>query len=254
MNLLVHVTYNYLVRNIEKLIQKSVNLEIYFSAKNIDSLDIDTLKKLVLELGNGVILNLHAPFFDLNLGSVEPFVRKATLTRFKTLIPVIEAINPKNVVIHTGFDHFRYKNHVDEWIRNAVRTLSIIRGMIPGDITISVENVFDEDPYILENLLSHFDFNVGHCFDIGHFNVFSKTSLNEWLSRLGDRIIELHVHNNDGLEDRHWEVARGTAPVVELLSWAVSKKVPYITLEPHTEKEAERSIEYVKKFVCTEGL
>ncbi|NPA15446.1 MAG: sugar phosphate isomerase/epimerase [Deferribacteres bacterium] len=253
MRLLTHVTYGYLVKNAEKLAERKVDLEVYFSAKVIDALDVEGLRSLISDLKkSGIGFNIHAPFFDLNLGSIEPFVRRATVNRFKSLLPVIEAVEPYNVVVHTGFEPVKYRNHIDEWVKNAVRSLSVIRKMIPQGVTISVENVFDEDPYVLEMLLSHFDSDVGHCFDIGHFHVFSKTSLSEWLERLGDRIIEMHIHNNDGLEDRHWEVARGSAPVVSLLKWAKNRDVAYLTLEPHTEREALRSIEYVKKLLFEE--
>ncbi len=253
MKLMIHVTYSYLMKNMEKLVERGMNLEVYFSAKNIDALDIDYLKTAFSNMKKeGINFNLHAPFFDLNLGSIDPFIRRATINRFKSLIPVIEIVEPENIVIHTGFDHFRYKNHIDEWIRNATKTLTTVRSMIPEKITISVENVFDENPYVLEMLLSNFDSNVGHCLDIGHFHVFSKTPLSEWLERLGDRIIEVHLHNNDGSEDRHWEVAKGSAPVVTLLNWVRERNISYLTLEPHTEKEALRSIEYVKKLLFKE--
>jgi sugar phosphate isomerase/epimerase len=45
--------------------------------------------------------------------------------------------------------------------------------------------------------------NFGICLDIGHVIAYSKFSLEDWISNLGNRIKYIHLHWNNGTSDDH---------------------------------------------------
>lgn len=223
--------------------------EIYFSAEDVEALNTNDLGKVKRELdAAGLSCTIHAPFYDLNLGALDPLVREAVRTRYKSLAPVIDALKPRAVVIHTGYDRWRFGEQKGLWLENARSTLAWILEMFSCDKTrICIENVFDEDPYVLWELVSSFGPRVGVCLDVGHFNLFSKATLQEWLLRLGDRILELHLHDNDGLEDRHWAIGKGSCPLYTVLEWARGKKILH-TIEAHDPEDAISSFKFLLSY------
>ena len=246
MDVLIHVTYRYLERNYRKLLEKGVNLEVLFFSTDIDSSVDRVLLKDITSMFEeaGLFFNVHAPFYDLNLGSFDGFILDAVIRRYESLLPVVEIMKPRALVIHTGYDRWRYRTKEGDWLDIAVNTLTKLDSLFPKDMKLLLENVFDEAPNVLYDLLTNFDSSrFGCCFDVGHFHLFSKAEIDEWLIRIGDRIFELHIHDNDKLDDRHWAIGRGSAPVYRLLRWAILEDVPYFTIEAHTELDALLSLE-----------
>lgn len=67
-------------------------------------------------------------------------------------------------------------------------------------VPIAIENLRDLRPfeYILTNFKSEF---VGFCYDAGHHNAYNKDV--DLLEKYGDRLLCLHLHDNDGERDLH---------------------------------------------------
>jgi sugar phosphate isomerase/epimerase len=93
-----------------------------------------------------------------------------------------------------------------------------------------------------------------HCFDVGHFNVFSRIPLEKWLSRIasGGRI-HFHFHDNRGDNDSHLPVGAGN------VDWYRLKKIIpalfrdfTVTLESHTRKDLEKSLRFYRKIFILE--
>ena len=53
---------------------------------------------------------------------------------------------------------------------------------------------------------------VGICLDTGHANMMRREGFSPEMEigRAGKDLSSLHLHDNDGLEDRHWPLGRGT--------------------------------------------
>ncbi len=113
---------------------------------------------------------------------------------------------------------------------------------------IALENVYEGSPKFLGLLLDAFQGsqNIGLCFDTGHFNAFSRSTLEEWLDALGSRIVQIHLHDNDGSADEHKPVGEGTFPFYRFFELLGKKGVrPIVTLEPHTVEDLWRSLENI---------
>ena len=77
-------------------------------------------------------------------------------------------------------------------------------------ISLGMQNVFDEDPEALSMLIEKVNSpDFGLCFDTGHFNIFSTVPMEHWFESLGKRIVEVHLHDNDGTDDFHWALGKG---------------------------------------------
>ncbi len=248
----VHIPFSMLDERFSKMLSLGIQPEIYFSGDMLDNMDDDFLKYVASSLSrNNLRCTVHAPFFDLPLGAVDAFVREAVVERYRSFVTVVELLKPVRMVIHTGYDRWRYSSNRDVWLSNACDMLEDLLEMFPEDTIIAVENVFDEAPDVLYELVNVFDERVGICFDVGHFHLFSKASLQEWLLRLGDRIVELHLHDNDGREDRHWGFGKGSAPVFSLIEWSLGRENVMLTVEAHTEKEALESFTILRRLMAS---
>lgn len=76
--------------------------------------------------------------------------------------------------------------------------------------TVLLENVWEADPEMFRNLLDKVASpRLKFCFDIGHANVYSKVSFEQWISTLCADITHMHLSDNDGAVDQHLEVGKG---------------------------------------------
>ena len=113
----------------------------------------------------------------------------------------------------------------------------------------AIENVFENRPDTLERLIKEMDSErFRYCFDTGHFNVFSKIPLREWLERVGHYIAEVHLHDNHGKEDEHLGLGEGNFDFDTLFNFLRdSNRQPIFTLEAHSKEGVLKSIEYLKE-------
>jgi sugar phosphate isomerase/epimerase len=69
-------------------------------------------------------------------------------------------------------------------------------------VRIAVENMEGEDFAMLKTLLAEYDEGyLGLCYDSGHGNMGGKGL--DHLEQVKDRLIALHLHDNDGMDDQH---------------------------------------------------
>ncbi len=247
--LFVHVPYRKLGEAKEKLLGLAISPEIYFSALDLEGRGPgEIIGDLAPLKDGGLSFTLHAPFMDLNPGSVDPGVRGLTLKRWLQLRPMVEFLQARCVVVHPGFDHWRYGAAVEQWVELAAETISDLMEDYPSHVTVAVENIFERDPWTIKALLERLNHpRVGHCFDVGHFLLFGDADLETWFAALGDWLVELHLHDNRGDKDAHMGMGMGIAPWDELFS-LVDKTgtFPLLVIEAHTEEDALISLDFMK--------
>lgn len=69
-------------------------------------------------------------------------------------------------------------------------------------IRLAIENIKRTD-YVVKLVSELKDYDVGFCFDIGHANAFTKNLLSEQWDIVLDKLVCVHLHDNDGLSDLH---------------------------------------------------
>lgn len=93
-----------------------------------------------------------------------------------------------------------------------------------------LENDLESKPDMLARLANSIDHpSLGLCLDIGHQNVFSDVSAPDWVSAWASRLYHIHLHDNDGTDDRHWSPGRGTIDF-EPFYEALERHVPEVTI------------------------
>ena len=105
---------------------------------------------------------------------------------------------------------------------------------------------------LLETLNSN---GVCFCFDTGHFNVFARAPLEDWMEQLGRFIGHLHLHDNFGKFDEHLPVGNATFPFERFFAALKDLNVrPTITLEAHAQEHLWQSLENLQKTSYLDGL
>jgi len=250
----INVPYPMLLERIDFVIRYRFHPEIYFSGADLDDSNSTEVKQLAETLHEkSLACTIHGPFMDLSPGGVDRKIREVTLGRLSKTIELANPFKPKVIVFHPGYEKWNFDGDVGLWLEGSLQTWKpLVEEAKAGELTIAIENVYEESPDSLLKLLKeihspHFRF----CFDTGHYNVFGKTPLSLWIEQLGDYLVEVHLHDNHGERDDHLPMGEGSFDFRELFSlfsrWGLQ---PIYTLEPHQEDHLWRGLEAVKQYIA----
>ncbi|MBF0634204.1 MAG: sugar phosphate isomerase/epimerase, partial [Nitrospinae bacterium] len=158
-------------------------------------------------------------------------------------------LNAETIVVHPGYDENRYWKDANGFVTRAVEMWARLLELTgESGCLIALENIFERGPELLRRVVDEVGSQrFGICFDSGHFNMFSKTPLNDWMDSLGGKIVELHLHNNYGERDDHNGMASGTFDFAQLFSKLdeVGAK-PILVMEPHQEDGLDESLKVLE--------
>ncbi len=224
--------------NFDFLSHQDLHPEFYFSGDAIDSITEDVIYDFRKEVTKRKFSpTFHAPFFNLNLGARDRKIRRVTMERLVWALEAAHITGATQVVIHPGFGPWTHGHRLVPWLKRAEMKMNrLISHAGHLGLKLAFENIYDESPNDLLTFLERFDFpHVGICFDIGHFNVFSKVPLEKWLEALGHKILECHIHDNDGTGDQHIAIGDGNIIYDPMINWLKTlEKKPRLVLElPH---------------------
>ncbi|MBI5675276.1 MAG: sugar phosphate isomerase/epimerase [Nitrospirae bacterium] len=243
----VCVPYDRLNQYLPLIKEKRLNLEIYFGSRRFDDItkaDIIELKKI---LDYNPRLSIHSPFMDLSPAAIDLKIRDVTVQRFSDILSFAEILKASVVVFHSGYDKWKYDHRTDVWLEGSLETWGPLNKKAADmGVKIAIENIYEDEPENLRLLAEEMaSENFGLCFDAGHFNLFSKITLTEWLDKTGRYIHELHLHDNDGTSDDHYAIGDGNIDFEAILSRLDGRNCVY-TIEAHTVDNAKKSLKRLK--------
>lgn len=249
----VHVPYLQIDEHLPFILERRLNPEIFLSADVLDRLDPSRLEETAQALtGEGLSCTIHSPFMDLNPGSAERMLRDATLHRFTQVMEAAAILKPEVMVFHPGFDRWRYGEAVAQWLDLSVPVWRfVLEKATEIGTVVAVENIFEEEPSTLKALFEAVDHErFGHCFDVGHWNLFKKVGMEEWFEALGKRIVEVHIHDNSGTRDDHAPPGEGAIDF-RLFFDLMERYAPEAayTIEAHSRAHLESSLEVLKPYL-----
>ncbi|MBN2254595.1 MAG: sugar phosphate isomerase/epimerase [Deltaproteobacteria bacterium] len=256
----VNMPFRLLVdRYLPLVIRERINPEIGFDCFALDSYSEKDFREIASRLSDAELsITFHAPFFDLRPGSLDRRIRQTTIDRFRQVFDLVPLYRPRTIVFHASFDIDYYIANEEVWLENSRDTWSNLITLAEDlNTVIALENVYEHDPSMLSRLMRSFERpdHIRMCFDTGHFNTFSKVSLDEWLDEIGSFIGEIHLHDNGGEGDSHAPVGEGTFPFYRLFHYLKDHDArPVITLEPHTEEHMWRTVDNIKRLGLLESL
>lgn len=252
-NIHAHVPYARLAEHLEYAIANRVNPEVFFQGETLDELVWEELASLADALHNaGLETTIHAPFIDLNPGSIDSSIREVSRHRMCQVMQAAKLLRPRVIVVHPGYDDLRYGDNRLKWLKNSI---DFWREFVPtarelGTI-LAVENIFEKEPSTIKALLDAIDApSFRHCFDVGHWNMFTTVTLEEWFSQLGGYVVESHIHDNHGQRDEHLPVGEGAIDFGSFFP-LLNRYAPDAvwTIEAHNTDHLQRALKNIKKYI-----
>lgn len=193
-------------------------------------------------------ISFHGVFQDVTIHSSDQKIAETSRERILGSLEVANALNAKQVIFHGNLNplvlnEYYKKNWLDRNMNFWQQVLDIYKG------TVLLENVWEPDPEVYRILLNQ----VGSprlkvCFDIGHANVYSRVSFEEWIATLGQDIQYLHLSDNNGEKDEHMEIGAGKINWQKITATLKDAKLaPEVVLENGTIEKTKASLAYMEK-------
>lgn len=195
---------------------------------------------------------MHAPFCGVNLASINPKLREASVNEIRNSIAYAKKLDCKLIVVHPGiisyprnllkFQQISKENERDSFFR-------ICKKAEDEKMLVCLENMPRLPPsfkqtWTGESLIEIVD-ELNSAFlqlalDVGHCNT-TDVPIPRMIRDFGSRIKHVHIHDNDGCHETHSIVGQGSVPwpaVIEALHKAQYDK---LLIDEHRTIEGQKS-------------
>lgn len=187
----------------------------------------------------------HAPFISLFWNERDTDMVERTMDVLLQSAKVAAAIGAVSAVLHPNWDPRVEPNHA-KWLATSAAALrTVISRFVEAGVKPLIENVRESSPDQLLAILEVVAPETGVCIDPGHAAVVSPYPISDWFTAVGDKLGEIHLHNNDRRSDQHRSLAEGTAwePAKELNQLIAIGRSFYPVLEPKDQPTALASLQ-----------
>jgi len=171
-----------------------------------------TLKKIAES--KDLELTLHSPFADINIAAPNSVLRKTILKLQQKSILHASQLDCHVWVFHpglrTGVSSFYPGN---DWQLNLESVRTLLRFARKHDVKIAIENVPEPHPFLMKNVEDFSRFynelgeDIGLTLDVAHANL--NNEIQNFLTHFSDKIVHVHVSDNDGIHDSHLGIGYG---------------------------------------------
>lgn len=148
-----------------------------------------------------------------------PENRAERLEKMRRSIKAAALLGCKYWVVHPimpfGIEDIGTEKEQETWNLNLAFMRELLQTAIENDVIICFENMpmtrfsLGEPKDILRFVKEIDNDQFKICLDTGHISVFPGLSPADAMRELGDYICVLHIHDNDGMHDRHWIPGEG---------------------------------------------
>ncbi|PWB54349.1 MAG: sugar phosphate isomerase/epimerase [Candidatus Methanoperedenaceae archaeon] len=199
-----------------------------------------------------LVLTLHLPFSDLNLGSLNHPIWNETIRQMtKCLERASDFV--ELAVVHPGHLSPLGMQLPDmAWHQNIEGLKKICDFADDLGIKIGVENmpnmqhIFGKQPGEILGMIESLDRdNAGLTLDMGHAN--TNGLVRDFMADLG-KVIHVHLHDNKGRSDEHLELGKGTIKWKDVMPKFKNYKGRFVT-EARTVDEGKASLKYLKSII-----
>ncbi len=195
-------------------------------------------------------LLIHAPATSINFISISEDMRKASYEEMRKVCYFAEKCGAEVVTFHIGwnpgfinngkfyfnkklFDEHNEKVLLEEF-QPFVKSLSV---QLALENTIMIEDGLER---ALKEIMNNSDLAL--TIDVGHYNVRE----NPFFLKNFDRVVNIHLHDNDGTADQHLALGRGN---VDLRKFNLNRYTGFLTIETREEKSIIESRDYIMRVV-----
>ena len=233
------------------------SIELFAARHHFDYADRSEVKELAKWFrSHDCRATMHQPIFDgqrgagqwsrhvspsINLIDVEKTRRINAMDEVKRALEAAEQITIDSIVLHLGTKEDTWSERTLDLAMTALEHIKAFAH--PLGVQSLVETLHNEvttPAHVMDLLrIGHLD-TVGVCLDVGHMHLPGMPGIAESFSILGDRVKELHLHDNGGERDEHCWPGQGTIPWEEVRAGVAALSSPVTgVLEIRYEPEIE---------------
>ncbi|MEJ2634412.1 MAG: sugar phosphate isomerase/epimerase [Calditrichia bacterium] len=227
----------------------------FFSPEDLTPSDLKFFKDIIEK--SGLKVTVHATFYDINLATINSYLRKANMECYRKFLDLSGELGAEVMVVHAGYLH-RDASGIPALLDNAknnlVENLKILGDYgLKKNVKIGLENSPpNRNTLMIADWNNHLEIlgrvnhpNVGALLDTAHAYLHGL-DLNAYYQKIRPHLVEIHAHNNNGKEDEHLGMNRGTIDYVTFFK-ENQISVPVI-MEIRNFVEAAESMEWIRQF------
>ena len=161
---------------------------------------------------HGLVCQVHAPICDWNIAAMSDRLRESSIQETEETIAAASEMGAGLVTVHPGLASMAVPGLEERAVVRAKDAAKMIdRSSKEHGITVAMENMPELQFFLgrsasqLAEIIDGTDLSV--CFDIGHANTAGQ--IDDMIDLLGDRIANIHIHDNHGQRDEHLTIGDG---------------------------------------------
>ena len=187
----------------------------------------------------GMKFYIHTAIADTNVAATNPRMREATMMEIMSEMQSACEMGVDTVTVHPGIINLAVSGTRERSIaaaQDSMRLLDRAQAEYGVMLGITAEE--------LDEIVGPTD--LGICFDIGHAN--TSGQMDAMIETFGDRIVNVHIHDNVGVKDDHMTIGTGQIDFRSVIRKLRSYKGRYI-IESKSLESAVESQEVLKKLL-----
>jgi len=195
--------------------------------------------------------SVHAPISDVNIASLNERIRESSTLEIIAAMEHAIELNSDTVTFHPGLLSVIVSGQEKKSMEKAKRSIRTIdRIMNEFGVIAALENLpqmpafgfmIGKTAKDMAELVEGTEMKI--CFDIGHANTVNQ--IDDIIDMLGDRIVNIHIHDNTGSNDDHMTIGDGNIDFKKVLSKLSKYKGRHI-IESRSLESAVTSRERLK--------
>jgi len=233
------------------LLDHGLNVETDLSDTTYNAeVSIRELERLAIELRRNKIKVIAAlPHHDLKIASRDMTILRHSLDAIQEGLEIGKILGARIAVFRSGFSNHVKPEDIDWWVERSIASLEdLVARAQEEEVILALENTWESDEQVLVRLFEAIDSPwFRFCCDVGHAACFSNFAPEEWIVQFREKIVNLHFHDNDGIQDLHLACGEGVVGfdvIYETVKQELAEPVN-ITLEVKPEA-LEPSIEHLE--------
>lgn len=168
----------------------------------------------------GMTCSVHAPICDLNVAALSDRLLDASVKETCATVIAAAEIGAQTVTIHPGLSSMSVNGTEGKATVRAKRSMKALDRMQDEyGVPLAIENMPDVRFFLgrtaeaLADIIDGTDLKV--CYDIGHAHTVGQEEA--MVELLGDRIVNVHIHDNHGERDEHLTIGDGNVDFPKVL-------------------------------------
>jgi len=164
--------------------------------------------------------SIHAPICDINIASISDPVRKASMKETLDTVKVANRLGIDRVTVHPGLSSMSVRGIDYRYLAHAKESMKALdAAQKEYGVSLAIENMPNAYFFLgrtaaeLNEIVDGTE--LGICFDIGHANTTGQ--IDDMIDTFGDRITNIHIHDNGGQKDEHLTIGEGSVDFPKVL-------------------------------------